>query len=246
MTKFCGIALAIKVNVFNENARPHAGALFKAGGWLSCIDYCCYIFRLEGAELYQPIAEPIMRVKQRIETHLKTTFNVVLLRLYFGDDEIAWHTDAREFLGKSCSVASISLGATRRFDMKRVDGPLWPKIGGGGEESETKKTKSNNSSEVVSFNLGEGDLFVMQGETQQKFYHAVPKQRSVKRARFNLNFRRIILSNGQEAALRGHTTYYKYCVTGDDEKWEEKAKTFVEIEPHEPKDIASFFVKKPN
>ena len=96
-----------------------------------------------------------------------------------------------------------------------------------------------------SWNLAEGDLFVMQGLTQQKFYHAVPPQKSVKRARFNLNFRRIILSNGQDVALRGHTTYYKYCVTGDDPEWKAKAKTFKQIEPNETKDIASFFRSKP-
>ena len=114
--------------------------------------WCTVQGGLKDADLYQPIALPIQKIQRRIEERLNTTFNVVLLRLYFGDDEIAYHTDARAFLGDSCSVASISLGATRRFDMKRVNGPLWPEIckGGGGEggENVSKKSKSTPS-EVI-------------------------------------------------------------------------------------------------
>lgn len=183
---------------------------------------------------------------RRLEERLQTKFNVVLLRLYFGTDTIAYHTDAREFLGKSCYVASVSLGETRRFDMKRVEGPLWPTIASATpsesiEEPLAKKIRPEGSPEVISFDLSDGDLFVMCGETQQRFYHAVPPQPKVKQARFNLNFRRIIFSAGQDVALRGHDTYYKYCVTGDDtQKWRDKAKTFSQIKPVT---ISDFFSK---
>ena len=56
--------------------------------------WCSVQGGLEGAAHYQPIAPEIVKIKNRIEERLGTEFNVVLLRLYFGEDEIAWHTDA--------------------------------------------------------------------------------------------------------------------------------------------------------
>ena len=48
-------------------------------------------------------------------------FNAMLLRLYFdGADEIAWHTDGRTFLGDAPTIASLSLGATAQFQMRRM------------------------------------------------------------------------------------------------------------------------------
>lgn len=216
---------------------------------------------LEGANHYTAMAPVLLQLKTRLEERLGTTFNVVLLRLYFGADTIAYHTDAREFLGKNCTVASISLGETRRFDMKRVEvgcicccayccwlllltyvapkGDLWPTIGKGDGEQEPVSKKARGQ-DVISFQLADGDLFVMQGETQQKWLHAVAPQLRVTKPRFNINFRRIIFSAGQDVALRGHDTYYKYCVTGDLEgdAWKGKAKTFSQIKPVT---IADFF-----
>lgn len=50
---------------------------------------------LEGANHYEPIAPVLRKLQARLEERLNTTFNVVLLRLYFGNDTIAYHTDAR-------------------------------------------------------------------------------------------------------------------------------------------------------
>ena len=202
--------------------------------------WCSVQGGLEGMDYYQPIAPIIAQIKKRIEARLNTEFNVCLLRLYFGNDEIAYHTDAREFLGSPCSVASISLGATRRFDMKRVEGPLWPEIRSAQDDEKTMKRseqsepKKARKSEIVSWHLSQGDLFVMQGETQNHFYHAVPKEAAKKNiARFNLNFRRIIVNSANnEAAARGHATYYKYCVHGDNPNdWKDKAKTYKQLAP---------------
>ena len=142
--------------------------------------------------------------------------------------------------------------------MKRVEGPLWPEINHSGEKKADggQPVAKKSKSDVISWNLAEGDLFVMQGMTQRKFYHAVPKQMAKKnQPRWNLNFRRI--ANGQEAALRGHETYYKvsqlssflslllillqYCVTGDNvDDWQTKAKTYAQLKPAQST-ISSFF-----
>ncbi len=130
--------------------------------------------------------------------------------------------------------------------MKRVEGELWPAIGDAkredGDEKEKEPAPKKARPEVVSFDLADGDLFVMCGETQQHFYHAVPPQPRITKPRFNLNFRRIVFSAGQDVAMRGHDTYYKYCVTGDDPlTWRERAKKFAQIKPVS---IADFFNKR--
>jgi len=52
--------------------------------------------------------------------------NAVLMRLYFDiSDEIAWHTDGREFLGLTPTIASLSLGAAAEFQMRRMTN-IWP------------------------------------------------------------------------------------------------------------------------
>ena len=158
---------------------------------------------------YRPIPGYLQRLQKRIEQEKGEVFNVVLVRLYAdGGDNIAWHTDAREWLGKSCTVASVSLGATRMFEMKPVTGELWEPVDG----SKKKRTRPM-AVPVVGYSLEDGDLLMMQGETQQHWFHRVPAQAKVKLPRFNINFRYIRPDDAQ-AAMRGHDTYYKYCASG--------------------------------
>ncbi|KAL7449955.1 hypothetical protein ACHAWC_002928 [Mediolabrus comicus] len=65
-----------------------------------------------------------------IGKHIK--FNAFLLRLYFdGNDEIAWHTDGRIFLGDEPTIASLSLGCRATFQMRRMQ-DVWPCVNGTG------------------------------------------------------------------------------------------------------------------
>eukprot|EP00944_MAST-04C_sp_MAST-4C-sp1_P009493 g9493.t1 len=53
-------------------------------------------------------------------------FNAILLRLYYdGNDNIAWHTDGRTFLGKEPVIASLSLGFPATFEMRKMTN-VWP------------------------------------------------------------------------------------------------------------------------
>lgn len=84
---------------------------------------------IPGETHYQPLPGFLKTLKEELEAKLQCSFNVCLVRLYLdGKDNVAWHTDAREFLGDETTVASVSLGAARRFDMKAVK-ELWPAIG---------------------------------------------------------------------------------------------------------------------
>jgi alkylated DNA repair dioxygenase AlkB len=97
-------------------------------------------------------------------------FNSVLANLYrSGSDGVAWHADDEPELGKAPTIASLSFGATRRFQLRRKDDPA---------------TK-------VEVDLHHGDLVVMSGSTQALWHHQIPKTRRPVAERINLTFRRV-------------------------------------------------------
>ena len=99
-------------------------------------------------------------------------FNCVLLNLYRdGQDSMGWHSDDEPELGPDPSVASLSLGATRRFQLRR---------------RRDRRTR-------VDLDLRHGSLLVMGPPTQAHWQHAVPKRPKASGAgpRVNLTFRYI-------------------------------------------------------
>ncbi len=97
-------------------------------------------------------------------------YNSCLLNLYHdGSEGMAWHSDGEKMLLKNGSIASISLGAERRFGFKH------------------KKTK-----ETIYTILQHGSLLEMKGETQTYWMHRLPPTTKVKRPRINLTFRTIV------------------------------------------------------
>jgi alkylated DNA repair dioxygenase AlkB len=111
-------------------------------------------------------------MRDALSEHAGVAFNSALANLYRdGHDSVAWHADDEPALGTNPVIASVSLGARRRFILRRREGG----------QKET-------------FTLGEGDLVVMHGATQRLWVHAVPKQRAVTDSRVNLTFRRYDLT----------------------------------------------------
>lgn len=162
---------------------------------------------------YQPIPAFLQELsedvaaacRQMSPTDEAVEFNSVLVRLYVdGNDNIAWHTDARSFLGPCPTIASLSLGASTSFQMRRMH-DVWPKGGTAGCAVDT-------STPAREWRLSGGDLLVMRGETQQHWHHRVPQERR-RGPRFNINFRRILPNRSD--TLRGQETFYKYMCHGD-------------------------------
>lgn len=109
-------------------------------------------------------------LRGRVEDVVGTPFNSVLANGYRdGADSMGWHSDAEKELGRRPVIASVSLGATRRFRMKHRSARIEP----------------------VELDLEHGSLLVMDGETQTHWRHAVPKTRKEVGPRLNLTFRRI-------------------------------------------------------
>ncbi len=96
-------------------------------------------------------------------------FNSVLCHLYRdGRDAMGWHADNEAELGPRPCIASISLGATRRFLLKHRTG-----------------------AHRLGLNLPAGSLLVMAGACQQAWLHRLAPTRQALGPRINLTFRQI-------------------------------------------------------
>ncbi len=114
--------------------------------------------------------EPLPVLKDIAEACAGQVFNGVLLNFYRdGRDSVSWHSDNEAELGRHPVIASVSLGATRRFVLKhRGDGAR------------------------VVLDLGHGGCLVMAGATQEHWVHSIAKSRRAVGARVNLTFRKIV------------------------------------------------------
>ena len=90
----------------------------------------------------------------------------------------------------------------------------WPSCRGT-EAGSTHDDGIDCSTPIKAWKLGDGDLFVMRGKTQDHWHHRVPKEKA-RRPRININFR-MILPNQKETE-GGQRKYYKYMVHGDNSR----------------------------
>lgn len=119
-----------------------------------------------------PWTKELLELKVIIENMTGETFNSCLLNLYHsGEEGMAWHSDGEKDLKKNGAIASLSLGAERKFSFKH------------------KVTK-----QTVSVHLEKGSLLVMKGITQTNWLHHLPPTKKVKTPRINLTFRTIELT----------------------------------------------------
>jgi len=118
----------------------------------------------------QPFSETLSEIRNRCAEVANTPFNSALVNLYRnGQDGMGWHSDNEACNGPEPTIASVSLGATRRFDMRH------------------RKT-----GETIKIQLESGSLLVMAGKSQQYWVHQVAKTKRVHEPRINLTFRRVI------------------------------------------------------
>ncbi|MEM9302799.1 MAG: alpha-ketoglutarate-dependent dioxygenase AlkB [Pseudomonadota bacterium] len=108
-------------------------------------------------------------IRERVERVAGARFNSVLANLYrHGRDSMGWHSDDEKELGERPVIASVSLGAERRFRLRH------------------RRTKQTHG-----MDLPHGSLLVMAGETQRCWQHALPKTRRDVGVRVNLTFRMV-------------------------------------------------------
>jgi alkylated DNA repair dioxygenase AlkB len=117
-----------------------------------------------------PWPAALAEVRERLEDELDAGFNSVLANLYRdGNDRLGFHRDSEPELGPEPLIASISLGATRRFRLREREGRG-----------------------SYGIDLEHGSLLVMAGATQRNWLHAVPPTARAVGPRINLTFRRVL------------------------------------------------------
>ena len=115
-----------------------------------------------------PWTRPLIRIKERVEKISDSQFNGVLLNLYrHGRDSMGWHSDNEPELGALPTIASLSLGAERRFLFRC----------------------RNNPAIKHAISLPHDSLLIMAGKTQVHWQHSLPKTAKFPGPRLNLSFR---------------------------------------------------------
>jgi alkylated DNA repair dioxygenase AlkB len=113
-------------------------------------------------------------LRRRLVEETGHPFNTVLMNLYrSGADSVSWHSDDDYPHGGAPAVASVSVGATRRFRIA-------PKRGRGAS---------------IGVDLPSGSLLLMEGRSQVDHRHALPKTAAPVGVRVNLTFRCMARSN---------------------------------------------------
>ena len=116
-----------------------------------------------------PWTNELLAIKGRVEEITKVKFNACLANFYQdGSQGMGWHQDNEKELDQ-LNIASISLGAERRFDFRHIC-----------------------SGEKQSVFLEQGSLILMKDDTQRHWQHQLPKSAKVTAPRINLTFRNII------------------------------------------------------
>ena len=118
----------------------------------------------------QPWTKLLESLRDECSARTGAQFNAVFANLYRdGADGVGWHADNEPCNGPEPTIASLSFGATRRFDLRHRE-----------------------SKETISVQLDAGSLLVMSGLSQRAWVHQVPRSKRIKEPRINLTFRNVV------------------------------------------------------
>jgi alkylated DNA repair dioxygenase AlkB len=120
-----------------------------------------------------PWTAQLLRIRDRAESIAGQSFNAALANYYRnGRDSVGWHSDDEKELGPQPVIASVSLGATRVFEMRH---------------------RYDKTIKTLRLPLTHGSVLVMKGGTQQFWRHQLPKDEEVTQPRVNLTLRKILV-----------------------------------------------------
>lgn len=140
-------------------------------------------YRYSGRTHHPATWTPLLNeLRCELLAHTGAPYDSVLVNLYRdGSDSMGWHADDEPELGPrpdDIRIASISLGAPRRFQLEH-----------------------RRDRRRLDYRLGNGDLLVMGGTTQTHWRHRIPRSARQVGPRLNLSFRCV-----GPAAHRGGST----------------------------------------
>lgn len=122
------------------------------------------------ARVALPFTQQLLELKQLCEEKTGAQYNSCLLNLYHhGNESMGWHSDDEDTIVPGSAIASVSLGAARRFCFKH-----------------------RHTKDKVEVLLENGSLLLMAGSTQQHWLHQLPPAKKVTQPRINLTFRAML------------------------------------------------------
>lgn len=118
-----------------------------------------------------PWTPELLLLKSIVEPIAGVRFNSVLLNYYRdGNDSVAWHSDNEKALGSHPTIASVSLGQVRAFDIRN----------------------KTDHTQKYSIKLEHGSLLLMKGNLQTEWDHRIAKSTRPMGPRLNLTFRVVV------------------------------------------------------
>lgn len=116
-----------------------------------------------------PWTDELLVLRKKSEEIAGTDFNSCLCNLYHdGTESMGWHRDNEPELDPKQPIASLSLGAERKF-----------------------KFRHRTTDERIDLMLGNGSLLLMHPPAQEFWDHQLPAMKKILLPRINLTFRRI-------------------------------------------------------
>lgn len=145
-------------------------AMPRLTGWCNDFEFG---YRYSGQETpVMPWPTLLKQLRDTLQDQLDKRLPAVLINKYRdGNDSVGWHRDNEEWFRSDPFIVSVSLGATRTFNMR----------------NRTRDQKA-------SFDLANGDLLVFSNEHVLDWEHTIPKTTKPVGVRYNLTFRTIIVS----------------------------------------------------
>jgi alkylated DNA repair dioxygenase AlkB len=86
-----------------------------------------------------------------------------------GNEGMGWHSDDEKSIEDNSTIASVSLGAERKFSFKH-----------------------KQSNKTITIFLEHGSLLLMKDAAQKNWLHSLPKSSKITLPRINLTFRRMV------------------------------------------------------
>ncbi|SDE62977.1 Alkylated DNA repair dioxygenase AlkB [Mucilaginibacter pineti] len=118
-----------------------------------------------------PWTPELQMIRELVEPLAGVRFNSVLLNYYRdGNDSVAWHSDKESIMGSQPTIASVSFGQVRSFDIR----------------------KKTDHSEHYSVRLEHGSFLLMKSGLQEHWEHRIAKSIKATKPRINLTFRLVL------------------------------------------------------
>lgn len=146
----------------------------RANAWFA--DAANAVFEYSGQRwVPQPFTRELARLRDELVAVASERFDSVLAGYYpNGAAAVGYHADAEALFGLNPTLASLSIGASRVFQVAH-------------------KTRARPGAADLELTLDDGDLLLMRGSFQHHYRHALKKASPHVGERLNLSFRKLVL-----------------------------------------------------